>query len=399
MKIVIMNTVPYGSTGRIARNIGELAKREGNEVYLINGWTKNKRKSECDNEIIATSFLSKLINLCFSKLFGLDGCFSIIDTKQLISKLERISPDIVHLHIMHDSFLNLPILFKYFQKNKIQIVWTFHDCWAFTGGCPYFTISGCNQWKNGCEQCILFKQYDRLHYNAPQKMWKMKKTMSEYENIWITTPSAWLAGIVSDSMWSEKKLTIIKNGLNLNVFRHITNDFKKQINCEDKYLVLGVAFDWGKRKGLDVFNELADLLPENYQIVLVGTTERIDPQINSKIITIHKTSNQEELVRIYSACDVFVNPTREEVFGMVNIEAIACGTPVITFNTDGAPEGVNIDSGIVVDDKTAHGLLPVIQDVCENAEFDAMKMRQWAQEFDEEKCYKEYLELYKRIMQ
>lgn len=398
MKIVIMNTVPYGSTGRIARNISKKVQDQGNEVYLVNGWTKNKWKSKASNEIIATSFISKLINLCLSRFSGLDGCFSVIATWRIISKLKQIDPDVVHLHIMHDYFLNISLLFEYFKKKNVRVIWTFHDCWAFTGGCPHFSISECKQWRSGCENCIAKKQYDRIRINAPKKMWRIKRNLSEYDNVWITTPSSWLAEKVSMSIWHEKECAVIKNGLNLDVFHHLESDFKERIHCEDKYLVLGVAFDWGQRKGLDVFNELADLLPFNYQIVLVGTNKMIDSQVNNKIITIHKTSNQEDLVKIYSACNVFVNPTREEVFGMVNIEAIACGTPVITFNTDGAPEGVNSECGVVVDEKNAKGLLPVIQDVCESRSFDYSRMMRWVKNFDEQECYNDYLELYRKIV-
>lgn len=399
MKIVIMNTVPYGSTGRIARDIGEQASARGHEVYLVHGWTKKKRRAKAEREIIATGFVSKLTHLLLAKMSGLDGCFSTLATLRFIRRLRRIQPDILHLHIMHDYFLNLPLLFRFIEKQRIRVVWTFHDCWALTGGCPYYSISQCDAWKTGCKACKAGKKYDRLHLGAPRKMWQQKKQFAAYDRMWLTAPSQWMATQVAGSVWRDRGCIVIPNGVDVQVFRRVESDFRQSIHCEKKHIVLGVAFGWGIRKGLDVFNELAELLPEQYQIVLVGTNADIDQRLNQRIMSIHKTENQAELAKIYSAADVFVNPTREEAFGVVNLEAIACGTPVITFNTDGAPEGVNEDSGYVVADKTAEGLLPYIREVCEKRPFNPEKMRQWISRFDEKACYQAYIDLYERIIQ
>lgn len=392
MKIVIMNTVPYGSTGRISYNIGKKAKDKGHEVIIVNGWTKHRREDE--DVIVATGFFSKAFHLLMAKITGMDGCFSYISTLKLIRKLNKFQPDIVHMHIMHDYFLHLNLLFSYFKKKRIKIIWTFHDCWAFTGGCPYFSISKCEQWKSGCTACPLS---GNKSVDAYQKMWDIKSRFAKNDNIWITTPSVWLAEMVSKSFWHDKTCLVIRNGLDLNVFHYRKSLIRDRIGLVQKYMVLGVAYDWGIRKGLDVFNELADLLPEEYRIVLVGTSGAIDAKINPKILSIHKTESQNELVEFYSAADVFVNPTREEVFGMVNIEAIACGTPVVTFRTDGAPEGVNDDCGIVVENRTAQGLVPFILEVCEKKDFDRDKMQSWINQFDENKCYNDYLDLYNNV--
>ncbi|MGN1367975.1 MAG: glycosyltransferase [Aristaeellaceae bacterium] len=398
MKIVIMNTVPYGSTGRIARSISEMARARGHEVSLVFGWTKKKRRAADDREIIATGLASKLLHLLLSKLTGLDGCFSALATRRLIRRLERIQPDIIHLHIMHDSFLHLPLLFQYIEKRKIRVIWTFHDGWTLTGGCPYYSISRCDGWQTGCQACGN-RQYDRLHLNAPGRMWQLKRRIAAYDRLWVTAPSQWLADQAAMSAWRDKACFVLRNGVDLQTFHRVESDFRQRTHCENKRIVLGVAFDWGCRKGLDVFNALAGLLPENYQIILVGTNAEIDRCLDARILSIHKTENQGELAQIYSAADVFVNPTREEAFGLVNIEAIACGTPVITFDTDGAPEGVNPDSGIVVKERTAQGLLPHIREVCERPSFVPEKMQQWVRRFDEKVCYQAYIDLYEKMMQ
>lgn len=401
MKIVILNTVPYGSTGRIAQNIAKEARLQGHDVYFICGWTKHRKlnvKMAMTKEYVATNFSSKLFHLIGAKLTGFDGCFSRIHTYILVNRIRKINPDIIHLHIMHDYFLCLPVFFKYIKNSGIQVVWTFHDCWAFTGGCAYFSISGCREWMSGCTKCENIKSCIPL-LNATSKMWKMKlRFKDEISNLIITTPSDWLAEVVRSSFYKDCDIRVIRNGIDLLQFTPVESQFKEKYNCINKYIVLGVAFDWGKRKGLDVFNDLAKLLPDQYQIVLVGTNRYIDKIIDDKIISIHKTSSQKELVEIYSAADVFVNPTREEVFGMVNIEALACGTPVVTFATDGAPEGIDENCGIVVEVKSAHALISQIQRVCEQHLFSKEACVRRAALFDEKVCYQDYISLYQNLV-
>lgn len=403
MRIVVFNTVPYGSTGTIAQNIAKEATSQGYEVYFVRGWTK-KRKLKNNNEnlyntCIATNFVSKLIHVLVGKITGFDGCFSLFHTLLLIKKLKKIKPDIIHMHIMHDYFLCLPILFMYIKKEQVKVVWTFHDCWAFTGGCPYFDVSGCEKWKYGCKGCGEKKKYGIPLFNAPSKMWNLKVKMKcKIKNMVITAPSYWLANLVHESFYSDFDIRVVRNGIDLSKFTPVESQFRNKYKCQDKYIVLGVAFDWGERKGLDVFNELANLLPERYQIVLVGTNDNIDRMIDKRIISIHKTNYQEELIKIYSAADVFVNPTREEVFGMVNIEALACGTPVITFDTGGAPEGIDGTCGVVVHDKNAHALLPHILDICEKHLFSKEACIKRASKFDEKTCYQDYIEIYNELV-
>ena len=227
------------------------------------------------------------------------------------------------------------MLFKYIKKNNIPTVWTLHDCWPFTGKCPYFTIVKCEKWKNGCYKCPQYKDYPKTLYDNTKQMWKLKKKwFTGVHNLTIVTPSEWLAKLVHESYLKEYPVKIINNGIDLNLFRPSEKnrtDVVKKIK-KQKYIVLGVAFDWGFRKGLDIFIKLTDILPtDKYQIVLVGTSSIIDKELPKSIISVHRTQNQEELVELYTLADVFAMPTREENFPTVNLEALACGNSCSDF--------------------------------------------------------------------
>lgn len=398
MKIVIMNTVPYGSTGRISKNIGSKAEEAGDEVYYVYGWTKKKRTASNNNEIVATSFFSKAVHAILARLFGLDGVFSYLSTRKLIGKLKRINPDIIHMHIMHDYFLNLKLLYRYIEETGIKVIWTFHDCWSFTGGCMYFSVSECCEWRNGCKNCNYLKYRFKPMINSPHLMWGLKSQgLKSMKNLTVTVPSLWLEHIVNKSFYKDQTIKTIHNGIDLQKFQPHTSNFRQLYNIENKYVVLGVAFDWGYRKGLDVFLDLARILPEKYQIVLVGTKKEHQRILSQNIIAIPQTSDQTELIEIYSAADVFVNPTREEVFGMVNIEALACGTPVIMFDTDGAPEGIDESCGVVIKTKTPEVMAEEIIRVCTEKPFSATSCIDRARRFAESDCYKEYIKLYHSV--
>lgn len=397
MKIVIFNTVPYGSTGRISYQLMKFAKRKGHDVYYITGWTKNKRKGIA-NEIIATNFVSKATHLVLGKLTGCDSRFSVICTKRIIRYLNEISPDLIHLHIMHDYFVNLELLFDYIKDKNIKVIWTFHDCWAFTGGCTYFSISHCEKWKDGCENCPRKKELNVLGFDSPSYMWRKKlQCMSGLKDVIITTPSKWLEGLVRESFYKRFEIRTIHNGIDIDEYKPVISNFRDSYNIKEQYIVLGVAFDWSERKGLDLFDEFAEKLDPRYAIVLVGTNDSIDKYLNKRIYSIHRTSSKDELIKIYSTADVFVNPTREEVFGMVNIEALACGTPVVMFDTDGSPECIDDSCGIVVEENSVNALIEAINYVCLEKRFESENCRLRASKFSEKICYEEFMKVYSEL--
>lgn len=399
MKIVEINGTNYSSTGNIALNIAKKAREEGFEVYTC---CKNSLKSsqfKYDNQIVIGSRYERLISEQLAQLSGLSGSFNWIGTKEFINKLEEIKPDLVHLHIMHDTYINLEILFKYLSKNRIPVVWTFHDCWAFTGKCPYFEMDGCDKWKNGCYKCPQVKKYPESYFMDMTKyLWKKKKRMfNSLNSLTIITPSEWLSNYARESFLGENDIRVINNGINLDIFKPVNSDFRKKYGIEDKYVFLGVGYNWSQRKGLDSFIELSKRLDDRFKIVLVGTNDKIDEKLPENIISIHRTYNQEELVEIYSSCDLFVNPTMEENFPTVNIEAIACGLPVITYNTGGSPEIIDETCGKVIDKGNIDKLYEGIMDIYNHPfERDACLKRSRLYNMNDK--FAEYVELYKEIL-
>ena len=285
---------------------------------------------------------------------------------------------------MHGNYINIPLLFKYIKKQNIKVVWTLHDCWSFTGICPHFDMIGCEQWKYGCKKCPMSLEFLLANNNSIAENYERKKFMfTGINKMTLVTPSKWLAGLVKQSFLGAYPIKVINNGIDLNIFKPTESDFRKKYALENKYIVLGVAFGWGKRKGLDVFCELAKRLDnKRYQIVLVGTNDDVDKLLPKNIISIHRTQNQHELAEIYTAADLFVNPTREENYPTVNMEAIACGTPVVTFNTGGSPEILDETCGSVVEKNDIDGIYNEIKRVCETQPYSKDDCLKRAERFD-----------------
>jgi glycosyltransferase involved in cell wall biosynthesis len=288
------------------------------------------------------------------------------------------------------------MLFTYFKKRKTKLIWTFHDCWTFTGYCTYFDIVKCNKWEKKCEKCVQKSSYSWF-FDRSKKLFEKKKVLFEGLDLTIVTPSKWLANMVGQSFLRDYPVNILYNGINLDVFKPFESDFRKKRNLENKNILLGVAFDWGKRKGLDVFIELAKRLSDDYKIILVGTDDKVDKLLPDNIISIHRTQNQHELAEIYSAADVFVNPTREENYPTVNMEALACGTPVLTFRTGGSPEMLDETCGSVVDCDDIDALEKEIIRICTEKPYSKEACINKAKEFDQNERFKEYLNLYQMI--
>ena len=349
MRIVELNAVPYGATGRIAKQISEVANECGHEAVFAYSWTKDRRYNSQKNEWVVTPFFSRLIHLVSSKLVGLDGFHSKITTRSFLRRLDVFKPDIVHLHIMHSYFLNLPLLFQYIKEHDITVFWTFQDCWALTGQCPHFVLAKCNKWETGCNHCPLQKEYSLLPVDSAKKEWNLKKEcISGIKNMTIVPTSEWVAEFTKRSMFANYQIHVINNGIDLDVFKPTVGPFRELHKCEHKKIVLGVAFVWFYRKGLDVFKSLAKMLPEDYVLVMVGTDSNVDKDLPENIISIHRTKDQRELAEIYTAADIFFNPTYEDNYPTVNLEAEACGTPVITYDTGGSAETIHNPESIAV---------------------------------------------------
>ena len=402
MRIVQINGGAKGSTGKIMMGIAEVARAQGHEVMCASPITTTNRDAgkNCGYYRIGT-FFSRRVSVALARLTGFNGCFAWVTTLRFLKRIDAFKPDILHLHNLHDSYINLPMLFGYIKKRNLSVVWTLHDCWAFTGQCPYFTIAKCDKWKTGCHDCPQYRAYPASYYDNTKTMWRLKqKWFCGVENLTIVTPSRWLAELVKESFLKEYPVHVINNGIDLRVFRPTPSDFRRRYGISpEKHIVLGVSFAWGVRKGLDCFVALASRLDERYQIVLVGTDEQIDRQLPPSIISIHRTQDQKELAEIYTAADVFVNPTREENYPTVNMEAIACGTPVITFNTGGSPEMLDEKTGVVVPVDDIAAMEKVIERIClQGQSKEKLYLSERAGAFSEKNSVAGYVNLYTEVV-
>ena len=346
-KLVQINVVCNGSTGRIMNQISDKAIEHGWKVYNFYGRGKAANK----NCIKVGNKIDILFHVLLTRLFDKNGYGSRRATKKMIKQIKDIDPDVIQLHNIHGYYLNLKILFKYLKKCNKKIVWTLHDCWAFTGHCTHFTCPKCDKWKNGCKgKCIRRKDYPSSTFiSNSEKNYKLKKELFlGIDNLTIVTPSKWLEQLVHQSFLKEYDVQVINNGIDLEVFKPTnTIDIRKKYNIPlGKKIILGVAAVWGRTKGLDDFIKLSEYLKKDYIILLVGLNKKQKKQLPSNIIGIERTESVEELANLYTQADVFFNPSKEETFSLVTVEAIACGTPVIAYENSGIKELINEKNGI-----------------------------------------------------
>lgn len=403
MRIVQINMMHSGSTGKIMFGLAETARNAEHQVYTFSPRYyqrgRNPHFPDIEGHEYFGSPLENMLHLRAAQITGLQGYFSWFGTKELLSKVSAIRPDVIHLHNLHNRTINLPMLVAYIKKRKIPTLWTLHDCWAFTGQCPHFTMEKCDKWRSGCGGCSQIRSYPDAFVDRTRFMWKKKRSwFTGVPDMTLVTPSQWLADLVKQSFLREYSVKVIPNGIDLSIFKPRVSDFRKRYRIPDgKNILLGVAFGWGVRKGLDVFLELAKRLDgAKYQIVLVGTDDSVDKQLPESIISIHRTENQQQLAEIYTAADLFVNPTREENYPTVNMESIACGTPVLTFRTGGSPEIVSPDTGSVVGCDDVDSLEKEIVRICQTRPYTEEQCLNRAAEFDQFHRFKEYIRLYER---
>lgn len=390
MKIVQINiTCGSGSTGKICISVSKLLTEAGVENYIFYSSGKSEYSlghrymHPCESKFQALR----------SRLLGNFGFNSKAATKRLLQMLDEIQPDIIHLHNLHGHNCHLGMLFQYLKQKKIKVFWTFHDCWALTGYCPHYDMIGCDKWKTGCRECPLRSHYSWLFDRSRSNFEKKKRLFTDVD-LTIITPSYWLADQVKQSFLHNCEVKVIHNGIDLNVFHPRESDFREKYHCQNKFVVLGVAFSWGSKKGLDVFIELSKRLDDRFLIVLVGTDSKVDKQLTDNIISVHRTQNQQELAEIYTAADVFVNPTREDSFPTTHLEALACGTPVITFDVGGSVEMLDSDCGCAIQKNDISELEERIRDIYQRHPFTKENCVNKAKQFTDTSRFEEYLHLY-----
>ncbi len=346
-RILFINSVCNGSTGTICKNLYKAAVEEGHECCIAYG------RGEAPKGFKTIKIGNKLdiyLHVLKARLFDASGFGSKHATKEFIKKIDEFKPDIIHLHNIHGYYVNIEILFKYLKAHpEIKKIWTLHDCWAFTGHCPHFEYEKCEQWKNECKKCVRRNEYPKsLVDRCNRNYWLKKSTFTNVDNLMLVSPSNWLMNLIKDSFFKEYPIEVINNGVDTSIFKHTESNIKERYGIKNKKVILGVASVWDKKKGLDTFIEISKQLDNEYQIVLIGLNKKQIKKLPSNIIGITRTEKVEELVKWYSAAEVFFNPTLEDNYPTVNLEAIACGTPVITFNTGGSSECTCADESRIV---------------------------------------------------
>ena len=364
MKVLMINVVcGIRSTGRICTDLAAALEEQGHEVKIAYGRENVPEQFQKYAVRIGNDFDVKRHGLKARLLDGA-GFGSKRVTEKFIKWVKEYDPDIIHLHNIHGYYINIEVLFRYLQTCGKKIIWTLHDCWSFTGHCVYFDYVNCNKWEKECNHCPQKKEYPaRVGPDFSKRTFNIKKDLfSEIPNLILVTPSQWLANLLSYSYMKKYTVRVIYNGVDTSVFRPVKSEIKEKYNCQGKKIVLGVASVWDKRKGLNTFIELADKLNDSYQIVLVGLDKEQKKKLPSKIIAIERTNSIQELVSLYSAAYVFVNPTLEDNYPTTNIEAIACDTPVITYETGGSGESAKI-YGLSVPQKNVTQLINAIENI------------------------------------
>ncbi len=392
MKLVEINSGFHGSTGTIMLDIAEAARAHGWEAHTFSA---PKPGSAPRRHRYFGSKAENLLHRALSVFSGISGKGSTSGTRQLLRELEQIQPDILHLHNLHGWYINLPLLFDYIRKNNLKTIWTLHDCWAFTAQCSHFTMEQCEKWKSGCHTCPRYRLYPYTYVDRTKTMWGLKKEwFAGVKQLTLVTPSEWLAEHVRHSFLQEYPVQVIHNGIDTESFKPTESDFRERYGLQGKKVVLGVASAWNERKGLDVLLKLSCNLGSEYRVVLVGTDAEVDKKLPEGIISIHRTTSRSELAQIYSAADVFANPTREENFPTVNIESLACGTPVVTFATGGSAEMLTPGCGAPVPYGDADAMEEAIRNtVCSTGAMREACVRQ-AQKFNKQDAWQEYVNLY-----
>ena len=347
------------STGRICTDIAALLKLNGHDVRIAYGRESVPELYKEDALRIGSDFEVKIHGIK-ARIFDASGFGSKKTTERFIEWVKEYNPDVIHLHNIHGYYINVEILFDYLRTCGKKIFWTLHDCWPFTGHAAYCEAASCERWINGCYKCPKKDDYPSSFIDASNRNWlKKKKIFLGIPNMIIITPSIWLSELVNKSFLADYNVQVINNGIDTSIFKYTKSDIKKRLRIEKKKIILGVAALWSQRKGLDDFVKLSRRISPEYIIVLVGLSKKQIKSLPDGIIGIKQTNSLKELVELYSAADVYVNPTYEDNYPTTNLESIACGTPVISYDTGGSGESANM-YGYTVSKGDIDGLLDCI---------------------------------------
>lgn len=392
-------TSNWGSTGKIAEAINLAAQRKGWECSTAYGRWANPSKFPTYK---VGNKWDMYVHYFENRIFDREGLSSRRATKALIRHIEKLKPDVISLHNIHDHYLNYELLFRYLNETDIKVVWTFHDCWAFTGHCFHFVTKDCMRWKTSCHDCSLHHLYPNTVLDRSVKNYALKKELfSANKNLAIVACSDWLGDFVKESFLKDKRIEVIHNGVDLQMFRPQDGKESREGKESERrvFKIIAVSSVWYPNKGeLDIY-KLRTMLPEDeYEITMVGLSAEQAKNLPEGIRGIQRTQNVQELAQLYSEADVLINPTYEDNFPTVNIEALACGTPVITYRTGGSPEAVDDKTGMVIEQGNVMALANAVMQMKDTPLSSADCRKRAEEHFDKDKCFEKYIELYDELL-
>jgi len=394
LKVLQISTVcGSGSVGRITVDIYDMLKQNGDQGMIAYG------RRSAPKEIEAFRFGSGFdmgLHVLSTFFKGEHGFASAGQTRRLIEKIQKWDPDVIHLHNIHGFVLQVELLFEYLKKAEKPVVWTLHDCWPYTGHCAFYDYTGCSGWKTGCHSCGEYRKtypYALFKNNTARNFERKKAAFTGVPNLTIVVPSRWLKEQVKQSFLGEYPVQVIPNGIDRSRFKPVESGLRRKLGLEGKFVVLGVANVWERRKGLPFFLEMARRLPKDVRIILIGLSKKQLKELPADITGLARTSSVEELAEYYSMADVFVNATLEDNFPTTNLEALSCGTPVITFDTGGSPESLDESCGRVVPKGDTEALMEAVLAEKERPrrQEDCLKK---AEQYEKGDRFQEYVHLY-----
>lgn len=386
------------SIGRIEQQIGDLVLDNGWNSYMTYSRGYQPGRSTA---IRIGNMRDVYWHVAMTRLFDRHGLHSNAATKKLIKQIKEINPDVIHLHQVHGYFLNIQILFDFLKDFEKPIVWTFHDCWAFTGHCAHFVGAGCNKWKTGCYNCPLIHDYPASYSDRSQKNFLLKRDLfTTIPNLHIVTVSRWLEELTRQSFFKDCDIRTIYNGINTNIFEPTPSPLKSELNLEGKKILLAAATTWNEQKGLKDYIKLAELLPNDIIIMLVGINNSVNITWPSNIIVRPRTNSSKELAAYYSMADIVLNLSYAETFGLTTVEGLSCGTPGIVYNTTASPELLTKETGEVVETGDVDGVFAAVNEIlCNGKRFYSNNCRNRVIEnFEMHSQYAKYLDLYNSVL-
>lgn len=397
LKVLQISTVcGSGSVGRITVDIYHTLEQNGDQGLIAYG---RRTAPEGIRGFRFGSDWNMGLHVLSTFFKGEHGFSSAGQTKRLIEKIKEWNPDVIHLHNIHGFVLQVELLFAYLKQAGKPVVWTLHDCWPFTGHCAFYDYTGCEGFKNGCHGCKEYRRtypYALFKNNAPENFVRKKEAFTGVPDLTIVVPSRWLKGEVEKSFLGSYPVQVIYNGIDRMRFRPVEKGLRHRLGLDGKFVILGAANVWERRKGLNYFLELSEKLSGDFLIILIGLNKKQLKALPHGIMGFARTSSVDELAEYYSMADVFVNATLEDNFPTTNLEALACGTPVITFDTGGSPESLDSTCGYVVPKKDTDALVQAIlhEQAQPKRREDCRKKSEQYEKYDR---FQEYVELYHRL--